>query len=487
MNSRKRKSGQIGPEEQKEQKERENERVHILITPGRAKGLKRAVILLFWLALWQALDLIVDSKILLAGPYDTLKAWLGHLGDGDFIKIVLLSFGRIAAGFLLAFLSGSLLGAAACRFRFLRELLAPFMTVLKAVPVASFVVVLLIWWGSAYLSVAVCFLIVLPNVYTNMCEGLMQADRQLLEMARVFEMPLWNRIFYIYRPALKPFMDNCLKISLGMSWKSGIAAELIGTPDFSIGEKLYMSKIYLDTAGVFAWTVTIIILSFLFEKLGLFLWDSFCAWKPRCRRPLPSGGNKAWDLELMQLTKTYDGKQVLAGVSKKIDRGKIYCLMAPSGTGKSTLMKLLAGLERPDMPGQKISLSCSVLFQEDRLFPEDTAVRNVEAVCGSSRREEIRKHLEEVLEPEAAEQKCRTLSGGMKRRVALVRAVMADSELLLLDEPFSGLDRENKKKAAGYLLKYRKGRTVILATHGEEDAALVGGEVWRLAEQEKHS
>ena len=180
----------------------------------------------------------VDNGILLAGPLETAQRLVSLLGEGGFFLTVGKSLLRMAIGFTAGFLAAVLLAAGSRRFPLLEEALAPVTALLKAVPVASFVVLLLVWWGSSFLAVAVCFLVVLPNLYVNTLEGLKSADSRMLEMARVFRMPVWNRFFYIYRPALRPFLDSGMKISLGMCWKSGVAAEVIGMPDFSIGGRI---------------------------------------------------------------------------------------------------------------------------------------------------------------------------------------------------------------------------------------------------------
>lgn len=457
---------------------------------------KKIGIMLFWLAVWQVLTWCVGNRILLAGPIDTLRAFTAGLQDGEFYKTILFSLCRIGAGFGFGVLAGSLLGAFGYRFRLLREILSPMMMFFKTVPVASFVVLLLIWWGSKGLSVAVVFIVVLPIVYTSVVQGLMAADIKMLEVAEVFHMPSIGRFFYIYRPALKPFIDSAMTICLGMSWKSGVAAEVIGTPAFSIGEQMYMTKIYLDTSGLFAWTATVVLLSFLFEKICLCLWKKFCLWKPawnampeRTNREKSGKRNAGVEtadtdqLVLEKMCKSFDGKRVLENVNKNLEKGKIYCLMAPSGAGKTTLLRILAGLEQADggeMTADGLNQICTVCFQEDRLAEQYTAMDNILMVVGSRRKAEAKTHLLRLLPEEALTQNCNALSGGMKRRVSLVRAVMAESEILLLDEPFAGLDEENKKKCAEYILVYQQERTVIVATHDEADATWLGGEIWKL-------
>ena len=233
--------------------------------------IRKFFIVLFWLGLWQLISLAVHNSILLVGPFDMIKALFSQAVTADFWKSIAFSFGKISLGFLGAFISAILLASLAYRVQFLEELLAPFMTLVTSIPVASFVILALIWIGSGMLSVFCSFLVVFPVIYVNTLAGLGSTDRQLLEMAAVFDMPVWKRIHYIYRPAVFPYLVSSCKIALGMSWKSGIAAEVIGVPDYSIGERLYMSKIYLDTANLFAWTFVIIIISALFERFFLVL------------------------------------------------------------------------------------------------------------------------------------------------------------------------------------------------------------------------
>lgn len=233
--------------------------------------IRKCLIVLFWLSVWQAGSAVVHNSILLVGPVEVMKALFSQAITAGFWKSIAFSFGKISLGFLGAFLSAVLLGSLAYRISFLEELLSPVMVLITSIPVASFVILALIWMGSAQLSIFCSFLVVFPTIYINTLSGLRSTDRGLLEMAEVFRMQPWKRIFYIYRPAVFPYLVSSCKIALGMSWKSGIAAEVIGIPDYSIGERLYMSKIYLDTANLFAWTLVIILISAVFERFFLFL------------------------------------------------------------------------------------------------------------------------------------------------------------------------------------------------------------------------
>ncbi len=232
---------------------------------------RKGLILCFWLLVWQLAAGIIDNSIIFAGPVEMIIALGDQIGNGDFWVCIASSFGRISLGFAGAFLCGILLGSAAWRLPLLGEMLEPFMVLIRSVPVASFVILALIWIGSNYLSVLIAFLVVLPMIYVNTRSGLSSADPKLLEMAQVFRAPLSCKIRMIYLPALTPYLKTGCRIALGMSWKSGIAAEVIGLPSASVGEQLYYSKLYLDTAGLFAWTFVIILISALFERLVLIL------------------------------------------------------------------------------------------------------------------------------------------------------------------------------------------------------------------------
>lgn len=436
----------------------------------KKKNLQKIIIILFWITVWFLAAKAVDNSILLVTPSQALGELFTMLGNAEFYSSIGHSLLRIGSGFSVGFIAAVILASLSSRFMLLEEILSPMMTLLKAIPVASFVVLLLIWWGSSFLAVAVCFLVVLPNIYINTLEGLKNTDKQLLQMAQVFHIPIKNRLFYIYRPSLEPFLYSGMKISLGMCWKSGVAAEVIGTPDHSIGEGLYLSKIYLNTAGVFAWTAAVILLSVLFEKLILLLAHRFFMWEPACagavNRGNPSGETREEGkarLTVNHICKSFGSQQVLSDFCAVYQAGETFVLNGPSGSGKTTLLHILAGLLRPDSGSVESTGNYSMVFQEDRLCPDYSAVKNVEMITGDATRAE--KALGRLLEQSALHKPCRELSGGMKRRVALVRAMEAESDYILLDEPFTGLDSRSRDLAEEYIRERQKGRTVIIVTH----------------------
>lgn len=232
-----------------------------------------------WLAVWELASLSVGQEILLVSPIRVAVRLLELMtrSAADFWPSVAFSFGRIIGGFLLSSLTGILLASLAGAFRPLRDLLAPAMAAIKAVPVASFIILILIWVPSRSLSVAISFLMVLPVMYLNVLNGIESMDPKLLEMAGVFRIPPIRRIRYLYVSQLLPFLRSGFSLSLGLCWKAGVAAEVIGIPEGSIGEKLYEAKVYLETPDLFAWTLVIVCLSVLFEKSFLWLADRLAA------------------------------------------------------------------------------------------------------------------------------------------------------------------------------------------------------------------
>lgn len=182
-------------------------------------------------------------------------------------------------------------------------------------------------------------------------------------------------------------------------------------------------------------------------------------------------------MKIQHLCKSFDGKVVLDHVSLTLESGGTACLMAPSGRGKTTLLRCIAGLEAPDS-GQITDLPerIAYVFQEDRLCDGFSAVDNIRLVTGKALGEgEIRRHLEELGLAGSLDQPVRELSGGMRRRVVISRAVCFGADLLLLDEPFKGLDEEARQQTADYILRHRGAAAILCVTHDREDAAALGG------------
>ncbi len=234
---------------------------------------QRILAVAFWLAVWQIAAMTLKQEILLASPVSVFLRLCELLPTGDFWAAVGFSFSRIILGFLLACLVGTALAACSARWKLARALTAPLIGTVKATPVASFIILVLLWVPSRNLSVFISFLMVTPVVYLNVLAGLDSRDKKLSEMADVFQVSPSRRLRYLTVPQVMPFFRSACAAGLGLCWKAGVAAEVIGLPDGSIGERLYEAKIYLETPDLFAWTLVIVLVSILFERLFLFLLD----------------------------------------------------------------------------------------------------------------------------------------------------------------------------------------------------------------------
>ncbi|MEG2174317.1 MAG: ABC transporter permease subunit [Oscillospiraceae bacterium] len=238
------------------------------------KRLYSLLAVVFWLLVWQCASMAM-GELFLASPVAVLKTLAAQIGKSAFWHTIAFSLMRITTGFSLAFVLGISLASASARIPVVRELLHPIVSIIQATPVASFIILALLWFGSHNISLVISFLMVFPILYTSTLSGIDAIDCKLLEMAQVFDITLSRRIFYIYLPGVMPFFLSGCRIGLGLCWKSGIAAEVIGWPAGSIGEQLYQAKLYLQSSDLFAWTAVIIAISALFERVVLWLLRRF--------------------------------------------------------------------------------------------------------------------------------------------------------------------------------------------------------------------
>ncbi len=222
---------------------------------------------LFWLILWALLARLVDRELLLPGPAAVLRRLCALLVTGAFWRTVGVTMLRILCGVLAGTALGVLSAVLTWRFRLLHALLSPLLGLIKSTPVASFILLLLIWLGRDVLPGVIVALMVLPVTWANVEAGLRGVDPSLLEMAGAFRFPPLRRLRRIWLPSVFPSFLAACRSTLGLAWKAGVAAEVLTVPVRSIGKRLYESRLNLETTDLFAWTVVVILCSLVIEKL----------------------------------------------------------------------------------------------------------------------------------------------------------------------------------------------------------------------------
>ena len=454
---------------------------------------KRVGILAFWLALWQIGAMMVNMPLILPTPLESIVQLVRLLGTGAFYWDVTYTLYRCVVGIAYSFLAGVLTAFLSYRYLFFRELLSLPVNFLKSTPVMAVIIYALLLLTSSQVPIFVCFMMCFPVVHINLLSGLDNVGKEYLEMAQVFQVSSRDQYRYIYLPSIEPEVKASLNLIAGLSWKSVVAAEVLSVPAHSMGYNLLNAKVYFETPELFAWIVAIVGFSYGFERIirkllsrmdhreyeGSKVLEKGKAGKKEMEnlQPMANATDKPGDLAVQDLTKFYGEKEVFSGFDLVIHGGQVTALMGPSGKGKTTLLRILSGLETPDQ-GQvrKEEAPLSYLFQEDRLLPwlniyDNLALILKETMDRESADGKIRQVMEDMELEGELDKLPAQLSGGMRHRVAMARAFVYPAGYLLLDEPFKGLDEALKDRIIHRCWEhYTKDRSVLLVTHQPKDA-----------------
>lgn len=231
--------------------------------------LKAVGVLAFWLLLWWLAARRVGIDLILPSPRSVGNELLRLLQSKDFWLIACTSLLRMLWGILVALILGVLLAYLLSVSRLLKALLSPALSAVKATPVASFIILALLWLDGNVIPVFITALIVVPIVYANVSEGIASVDKGLIEVARIYRFSMKKRLLRLYIPSIAPYFLAACRSAIGMAWKAGMAAEILATPPHSIGRELYFAKTGLESATVFAWSLVVIVLSLIIERLFL--------------------------------------------------------------------------------------------------------------------------------------------------------------------------------------------------------------------------
>jgi NitT/TauT family transport system permease protein len=229
--------------------------------------------ILFWLVLWQIFAVVIGQPLYLPMPISVLKSLCNLVPQLEFWRSIIATFYRVVMGFFSSVIMGIVLGIIAAKYQWVQRLLQPLMTIIKATPIMSIIILALVWLKATNVPIFTCIILCLPIIYTNVLAGINNIDHQLIEMSSVYQVKLVYVIRHVIMPSLRPYIFSAMMVCVGFSWKSVVTAEVLSSPKFSMGYNLYATKIYLDISGLFAWTAVIIVFSVLLEKLVHILFD----------------------------------------------------------------------------------------------------------------------------------------------------------------------------------------------------------------------
>lgn len=231
------------------------------------KPIKSIIVLTFWILVWFLVSLLINNRFLFPTPIDVFKRLFELIITGDFWISMLTSMGRVILGIIVAIILGVMSSIASYKVRIIYDILYPFMTILKSTPVASFIILIVLFIGKETVPTLITILMVLPVVWLNVYEGLLNVDSDLKEACIVFKINRFKRFKILYFPSVFPYFISSVLSSIGLGWKAGIASEILYPPLKSIGKSIFDAQQYLLREDLFAWTLVVILLSLLFESV----------------------------------------------------------------------------------------------------------------------------------------------------------------------------------------------------------------------------
>lgn len=431
---------------------------------------------------WQLLSWQMAQPQLIPSFPDLVRALLRLVYTPGFLVSIGTTCLRACVGLLLSLAAASITAFLLNRSEGIRLLFMPWLSLLRSVPVISFILLALIFLNPEMIPLLIAFLTMYPLLTENLLKGLMNRRDSWKMLARQFHLNAWNRLFQINYPQLKPYLFSGLASAVGFGWRAIIMGEVLSQCVDGIGKRMKEAQVFIDVPELIAWTLVAIVLCWLTDKLISRLSD----WQPSVRYchsavELQAVSLRPNDICLTDVSYSYGVHHM--NIILKV--GKIYALSAPSGQGKTTLLQLLNGTLRPTggeiscLPGQTANL-----FQEPTLLPQLTAKENI-MLGGAAyydrailEQQSLRLLVAFQLEKQA-EMYPAALSYGQQQRVALARALMFPAGLLLLDEPFNGLDVELRQLVARFLVEWQqeKQATVVFSSHHADEIKAMNAEV----------
>ncbi|WP_075780766.1 ATP-binding cassette domain-containing protein [Marinitoga sp. 1137] len=439
---------------------------------------------------WHMAAYYLHNELLVPYPHNVFLRLLSFFKTKDFYIDLFSTISKIILGFIISTIIGIPFGILSGLSEKFFKIFRPTLMIIQSSPVVSYIAIAMLWFGIGfYTPVFVSFMVVFPIVVLNISEGIKSTDKKLLEMAKVFEIPDKKILTKIYIPSLVPFLKSTLNLISGNLWKAVVIGEFLAG-ERGIGVGLSFSKIALDTEGVFAYSVLLAILGLSSEKLL----KNLSHLKRKDRGKIPHIKNsinikKERNLQniiIEDLNKQFDDNVILQGFNITFYHNKINIMLGESGIGKTTILNLIAELLKPDKGVIIKKGKIGYIFQDDRLIPWLTVYENLELVNEKIDTEELEKLLEFLnLSKDVLLMYPDELSGGMKKRINILRAIVYEPDIILMDEAFSSLDISTKYKVMNELLNIQKERlyTIVMVTHDPFEVSVLGEIVYILKEK----
>jgi ABC-type nitrate/sulfonate/bicarbonate transport system ATPase subunit/ABC-type nitrate/sulfonate/bicarbonate transport system permease component len=425
---------------------------------------------------WQIISFSIGYPEIFPSLYNLVKKIFVLFSSPDFLIIIIATIIRGLFGFMLALILAFLIAVISNFSCFWKNFFNPIIVLTRSIPVVSFVLLAILWFTPTRLPVFIALMTMFPILVQNILTGLEQTDRKWIEMAQVFGKSKINQFFTIYLPASKSGIFDGISTAMGYGWRAIIIGEVLSQPVRGIGTAMKEAQAFFNVSEIIAWTVVIVLISYIFDLII----RKIQTINLNLKVPVTTKSDFIFDtqvshnkeIRISNLNKKFNEIILFQNQNFMFENDKISFLKGPSGSGKTTLLRLVSGVEKKDSGEIYFSkkLSVSFAFQDFRLLPWLTVYENILYGIrkGKSDKNRLIQYIIEKLELlDQIHKYPHELSGGQQQRVSLARALVADPDILLLDEPLSGLDNNLKKKIIEFLSDWiiKKNVLTIWATH----------------------
>lgn len=445
-----------------------------------------AIGLILILVIWCIIANLTNNHLLIPFPQRVFLEMVKLFKDSNFYGDLLNTFLKIITGFFVSILIGIPIGIISGLSKAFFEVFRPLLMLIQSSPVVSYIAIAMLWFGIGfYTPVFVAFMVIFPVVVLNISEGIRSTDEKLLEMAKVFKVEKKNILLKIYFPSLIPFLKSTLNMISGSLWKSVVVGEFLAG-NKGLGVSLSFSKIALNTERVFAYTILLALFGMISEKILKGVSSKSIREKKEIQDKANISAEKekiSEDIIIKDLNKNYGDNVILSGFNIVFEKEKINVLLGESGIGKTTILNILSGIVEKENGEIYIKGKIGYIFQDDRLVPWLSTYENIKLVNEEIGLKEIIKYLKLLnLEKNILKKYPDELSGGMKKRINILRAIAYKPDIILMDEAFASLDISNKYKIIKEFISVQKKEkfTILMVTHDPFEVSNFGEIVYIL-------